>query len=134
MKNLPFFSCIFGKFVLSLFPDKITIKNYKIMTTKLYNDGINKMQTIIFDANEKLAEIVKETFFTVVKEIELNRYFRIGETDYDTIKRVALRRGVIYVYYPNYRKEYAWVKLTSLTPNKIVSVYKELCSQMLKNN
>lgn len=23
------------------------------MTTKLYNDGINKMQTIIFDANKK---------------------------------------------------------------------------------
>lgn len=103
------------------------------MATKLYNDGINKMHTIIFDANEKLAEIVKETFFTDVKEIELNKYLRIGESDYDTIKRVALRKGDIYVYYPNYRKEYAWVRLTSLTPNKIVSVYKELCSQMSKN-
>ena len=103
------------------------------MTTKLYNDGINKMQTIIFDANEKLAEIVKETFFTDVTEIELNRYLQIGESDYDTIKRVALRKEGICVYYPNYRKEYAWVKLTRLTPNKILSVYKELCSQMLKN-
>lgn len=103
------------------------------MATKLYNDGINKMQTIIFDANEKLVEIVKETFFTDVKEIELTRYFRIGETDYDTIKRVALRKEGICVYYPNYKEEYAWVKLTSLVPNTIVSVYKELCSQMLKN-
>ena len=99
------------------------------MTTKLYNEGINKMQTIIFDANEKLAEIVKETFFTEVKVIELNRYFRIGETDYDTIKRVALRKVGICVYFPNYKEEYAWRKLTSLTPNTIVSVYKELCRQ-----
>jgi hypothetical protein len=103
------------------------------MATKLYNDGINKMQTIIFDANEKLVEIVKETFFTDVKEIELNRYLRIGESEYDTIKRVALRKEGICVYYPNHRAEYAWVKLTSLASNKIVSVYKELCSQMLKN-
>lgn len=103
------------------------------MATKLYNDGINKMQTIIFDANEKLVEIVKETFFTDVKEIELNRYLRIGESEYDTIKRVALRKEGICVYYPNHRAEYAWVKLTNLASNKIVSVYKELCSQMLKN-
>lgn len=103
------------------------------MATKLYNDGINKMQTIIFDANEKLVEIVKETFFTDVKEIELNRFFRIGKNEYDTIKRVALRKEGICVYYPNYREEYAWVRLTNLAPNKIVSVYKELCSQMLKN-
>lgn len=103
------------------------------MVTKLYNDGINKMQAIIFDANEKLVEIVKETFFTDVKEIELNRYLLIGESDYDTIKRVALRKEGICVYYPNHRKEYAWVRLTKLTPNKIVSVYKELCSQMLKS-
>ena len=103
------------------------------MVTKLYNDGITKMQTIIFDANEKLVEIVKETFFTDVKEIELNRYLRIGENEYDTIKRVALRKEGVCVYYPNHRAEYAWVRLTSLTPNKIVSVYKELCSQMLKN-
>ena len=103
------------------------------MATKLYNDGINKMQTIIFNANEKLVEIVRETFFTDVKEIELNRFFLIGESDYDTIKRVALRKECICVYFPNYREEYAWVKLTSLTPDKIVSVYKELCSQMLKN-
>jgi hypothetical protein len=103
------------------------------MATKLYNDGINKMQTIIFDANEKLVDIVKETFFTDVKEIELNRYLRIGDSEYDTIKRVALRKEGICVYYPNHREEYAWVKLTSLAPNKIVSVYKELCSQMLKN-
>lgn len=103
------------------------------MATKLYNDGINKMQTIIFDANEKLVKIVKETFFTDVKEIELNRYLQIGESDYDTIKRVALRKGGICVYYPDYREEHAWVKLTSLAPNQIVSVYKELCSQMLKN-
>lgn len=102
------------------------------MATKLYNDGINKMQTIIFDANEKLVEIVKETFFTDVKEIELNRYLRIGESEYDTIKRVALRKEGICVYYPNRKKEYAWVRLTSLAPNKIVSIYKELCSQMLK--
>ena len=103
------------------------------MATKLYNDGINKMQTIIFDANEKLVEIVKETFFTNVKEIELNRYLRIGESEYDTIKRVALRKEGICVFYPNHREEYAWVKLTNLASNKIVSVYKELCSQMLKN-
>lgn len=103
------------------------------MATKLYNDGINKMQKIIFDANEKLVEIVKETFFTDIKEIELNRYFRIGECDYDTIKRVALRKEGVCVYYPNHKEEYAWVKLTKLTPNTIVSVYKELCSQMLKN-
>lgn len=99
------------------------------MATKLYNEGINKMSEIIFDANEKLAEIVKETFFTDVKEIELNRYFRIGETDYDSIKRVALRKVGICVYYPDHREEYAWVKLTSLRPDKIVSVYKELCRQ-----
>lgn len=103
------------------------------MTTKLYDDGINKMNTIIFNAKEKLEEIVKETFFTDVKEIELNRYFRIGESDYDTIKRVALRKEGICVYYPNYKKEYAWRKLTSHTTNTILSVYKELCSQMLKN-
>lgn len=103
------------------------------MKTELYNNGINKMQTIIFDANEKLAEVVKETFFTDVKEIELNRYFRIGETDYDSIKRVALRKTGIYVYYPDKKPEYAWVRLTSLAPNTIVTIYKELCSQMLKN-
>lgn len=104
------------------------------MTTKLYDDGINKMNNIISDAKEKLVEIVKETFFTDVKEIELNRYLRIGESDYDTIKRVALRKKGVCVYYPNYRKEYAWVRLTNLRTDKIVSVYKELCSQMLKNN
>lgn len=103
------------------------------MKTKLYNNGINKMHLIIFDANEKLAEIVKETFFTDVKEIELNRYLRIGETEWDTIKRVVLRKDGIYIYYPNYKEEYAWRKLTSLAPNTIVSIYKELCSQMLKN-
>ena len=103
------------------------------MATKLYNDGINKMNTIIFDANEKLVEIVKETFFTDVKKIELNRYLRIGETDYDSIKRVALRKEGVCVYYPNRKEEYAWVRLTSLTSDKIVLVYKELCLQMLKN-
>ncbi len=103
------------------------------MTTKLYNDGINKMNTIIFDANEKLAEIVKETFFTDVKKIELNRYLRIGESDYDSIKRVALRKEGVCVYYPDHKEEYAWVRLTSLKPDIIVLIYKELCSQMLKN-
>lgn len=104
-----------------------------IMKTKLYNDGINKMHTIIFDANEKLADIVKETFFTDVKKIELCRYLQIGETEWDTIKRLSLRKDGIYVYYPNKKPEYAWVKLTRLAPNTIVSIYKELCSQMLKN-
>lgn len=28
LKNNPLFSCVFGNFVLSLFPDKITIKDY----------------------------------------------------------------------------------------------------------
>ena len=101
------------------------------MTTKLYNDGINKMQTIIFDANKKLVEVIKETFFTDVKEIELKRWFMIGETDYDTINRVALRNEEIWVYYPSYRKESAWVRLTSRTPNQIVSVYKELYRQAI---
>jgi hypothetical protein len=101
------------------------------MTTKLYNDGITKMQTIIFDANEKLAEIVKETFFTDVKEIEFKKYFQLGETDYDSINRVALRKEGICVHYPDHKN--AWVRLTSRTPNEIVSVYKELCRQAIKN-
>lgn len=104
------------------------------MKTELYNDGLNKMKAIIADTNEWLADIVKETFFTDVKKIELNKYLRIGETDYDTIKRVALRGDDIYVFYPNYRKEYAWRKITRLAPDTIVLIYKELCSQMLKNN
>ena len=104
------------------------------MTTKMYNDGINKMNNIISDAKEKLVEIVKETFFTDVKKIELNRYLRIGESDYDTIKRVALRKEGVCVYYPNHKEEYAWVRLTNLRTHIIVLVYKELCSQMLKNN
>ena len=101
------------------------------MTTKMYNDGINKMQTIIFDTNEKLVEIIKETFFTDVKEIEFKRYFQIGETDYDGIDRVALRKEGICVHYPDHKN--AWVRLTSRTPNEIVSLYKELCRQAIKN-
>ena len=105
------------------------------MTIKMYNDCINKMDIIIFDATEKLVEIIKETLFDDVKEIELKKYFNLGErdNDYDYISRVALRNEEIWVYFPSYIKECAWIRLTTFTPTQIVSVYKELCRQAIKN-
>ena len=100
------------------------------MTTKMYNDGINKMYEIIFDANEKLVEIIKETFFVNIKEIELEKYIRLGN---DCISRLELRDEDIWVYFPNYKKEYAWLRLTTFTPNQIHSLYVELCTRTIKN-
>lgn len=89
---------------------------------------INK---IIDDAKEKIVSVIRREFFTKTynQEIELRRYVQIGATEYDTIKKVAIKMGILKVYFPNNKKEYAWRKISLLTIHQLVIIY-----QSLKNN
>lgn len=86
----------------------------------------NKIDNIIKNAKNEIESVIIDTFFDDVKEIELKRYLKIGTTDYATIKKVAVKHKMVYVYYPNNRIECAWVKLTNLSIDQIMKVYKEL--------
>ena len=90
-----------------------------------------EINQIIADAKEKIISVIRREFFTKSynQTIELRRYVRIGETDYDSIKKVAIQRGVMKVYFPNNKEEYAWRKISLLSIHQLVIVY-----QSLKNN
>lgn len=77
MKDLPFFSCIFGKFVLSLYPDKITIKNY--MTMAKY--AVIK-ETTIYDDYDVNVDEWRECY---EEHCEINDITPEEETPYDFI-------------------------------------------------
>jgi hypothetical protein len=72
LKDLPFFSCIFGNFVLSLYPDKITIKNYMTMAIKktyeIYVDAMGYCNTFEVEATS-LTDAKKKAIKMAMSEI-----------------------------------------------------------------
>ena len=101
------------------------------MTQMVKNVADLEINQIIDDAKEKIISVIRREFFTKTynQTIELRRYVRIGETDYDSIKKVAIQRGIMKVYFPNNKEEYAWRKISLLSIHQLVIVY-----QSLKNN
>ena len=99
--------------------------------TQVKNLADLEINKIIDDAKEKIISVIRREFFNKTKnqEIELRRYVRIGGTDYDSIKKVAIQRGIMKVYFPNNKEEYAWRKISLLSIHQLVIVY-----QALKNN
>ena len=61
------------------------------MTQMVKNVADLEINQIIADAKEKIISVIRREFFTKSynQTIELRRYVRIGETDYDSIKKVA---------------------------------------------
>lgn len=96
-------------------------------------NSLKTIKDIFSGAKEQVANLIKDTFLSGTNEVELRRYLQIGETDYDCIKRVGIKNNEVCVYYPNFVSEYAWVKIKDLSETQIIAIYKELCSQMLKN-
>lgn len=101
------------------------------MTQIVKNVAYSEINQIIDDAKEKIISLIRREFFTKTynQTIELRRYVQIGETEYNTIKKVAIQRGIMKVYFPDNREEYAWGKISLLTIHQLIIVY-----QSLKNN
>ena len=81
MKDLPFFSCIYEINVLSLFPDKITIKTNKIMAIKkIYEICVDAMgycstfdveATSLTDAKKKAIKMAMSEIRSTMKAVKV---------------------------------------------------------------
>lgn len=90
------------------------------MKTKINNIFANARQEI---ANV-IADFLKER---KTNEIEFKHYVCLSDTnEYETIKRMKIRNGIVYVFFPNNRPEYAWKRVSDLS----ITQLKKLCNYL----
>ena len=90
------------------------------MKTKINNIFANARQEI---ANV-IADFLKEQ---KISEIEFKHYVHLSDTnEYETIKRMKIRNGIVYVFFPNNRPEYAWKRVSDLS----ITQLKKLCNYL----
>lgn len=87
-----------------------------------------KINNILANARQEIANVIAD-FFKEQKtsEIEFKHYVPLSDTnEYETIKRVKISNGVVYVFFPNYRPEYAWKRVSDLSITQLQKLCKYL--------
>lgn len=87
-----------------------------------------KINNILANARQEIANVIAD-FFKEQKtsEIEFKRYVCLSDTqEYETIKRAKIRNGVVYVFFPNYKPEYAWKRVSDLPITQLQKLCKYL--------
>jgi hypothetical protein len=87
-----------------------------------------KINNILANARQEIANVIAD-FFKEQKtsEIEFKRYVCLSDTqEYETIKRMKIRNGVVYVFFPNYKPEYAWKRVSDLPITQLQKLCKYL--------
>ena len=87
-----------------------------------------KINTILTNARQEIANVIAD-FFKEEKtsEIEFKHYVCLSDTnEYETIKRVKIKNGIVYVFFPNYRPECAWKRVSDLSITQLQKLCKYL--------
>ena len=87
-----------------------------------------KINKIFANARQEIANVIAD-FFKEQKtnEIEFKHYVCLSDTNvYETIKRMKIRNGIVYVFFPNNRPEYAWRRMSELPITQLQKLCKYL--------
>ena len=87
-----------------------------------------KINIILANARQEIANVIAD-FFKEQKtnEIEFNRYVCLSDTqEYETVKRMKIRNGIVYVFFPNNKPEYAWKQVSHLSITQLQKLCKYL--------
>ena len=87
-----------------------------------------KINIILANARQEIAHVIAD-FFKEQKtsEFEFKHYVCLSDTnEYETIKRMKIRNGIVYVFFPNNRPEYAWKRVSDLS----ITQLKKLCNYL----
>lgn len=87
-----------------------------------------KINIILDNARQEIANVIADFFKErKVSEIEFLRYLCLSDTqEYETIKRMKIRNGIVYVFFPNNRPEYAWKRVSDLSITQLQKLCKYL--------
>ena len=87
-----------------------------------------KINIILANARQEIANVIADFFKErKVSEIEFLRYLCLSDTqEYETIKRIKIRNGIVYVFFPNYKPEYAWKRVSDLPITQLQKLCKYL--------
>lgn len=87
-----------------------------------------KINIILDNARKEIANVIADFFKEQkVSEIEFSHYLRLSDTqEYETIKRMKIRNGIVYVFFPNYKPEYAWKRVSELSITQVEKLCKYL--------
>ena len=87
-----------------------------------------KINIILANARQEIANVIAD-FFKEQKtnKIEFKHYVRLSDIEeYETIKRMKIMNGIVYVFFPNYQPEYAWKRVSDLTITQLQKLCKYL--------
>lgn len=87
-----------------------------------------KINNILANTRQEIANVIAD-FFKEQKtnEIEFKHFVCLSDTNvYETIKRMKIRSGIVYVFFPNNRPEYAWEKVSKLSITQLQKLCKYL--------
>ena len=87
-----------------------------------------KINIILANARHEIANVIAD-FFKEQKtsEFEFKHYVCLSDTqEYETIKRVKISNGIVYVFFPNYKPEYAWKRVSDLSITQLQKLCKYL--------
>lgn len=87
-----------------------------------------KINAIFANARHEIANVIAD-FFKEQKtsEFEFKRYVCLSDiNEYETIKRMKIRNGIVYVFFPNNRPEYAWKQVSDLSITQLQKLCKYL--------
>ena len=87
-----------------------------------------KINIILANARQEIANVIAD-FFKEQKtnEIEFKHYVCLSDTnEYETIKRMKIRNGIVYVFFPNYKAECAWKRVSDLP----ITQLQKLCNYL----
>ena len=87
-----------------------------------------KINIILANTRQEIANVIadflKERNFS---EIEFKHYVCLSDTnEYETIKHMKIRKGIVYVFFPNNRPEYAWKRVSDLS----ITQLQKLCNYL----
>lgn len=87
-----------------------------------------KINIILANARQEIANVIADFFKErKVSEIEFLRYLCLSDTqEYETIKRMKIMNGIVYVFFPNYKPEYAWKRVSDLSITQLQKLCKYL--------
>lgn len=87
-----------------------------------------KINIILANARHEVANVIADFFKErKLSEIEFFHYVCLSDTnEYETIKCMKIRNGIVYVFFPNNRPEYAWKRVSDLSITQLQKLCKYL--------
>lgn len=87
-----------------------------------------KINNILANARHEIANVIADFFKEQkINDLEFKRYVCLSDTnEYETVKRMKIMNGIVYVFFPNNRPEYAWKRVSDLSITQLQKLCKYL--------